>query len=406
MAGALTIALGGTAAVVATCVLAVVGAFVVDASFVARARPNSRRTVAHVMAQSVASPYELDTDVARASIERVRQPAPPELVLAPATSAGGTLRSEVTGVHRGEHRLGEAVARVRGPLGLAFFDHRVAEPVMVKVMPDLPKARRMALARRKGGGLDEGRLRNRLGVGTEFELIRDYTPDDDIHQVNWVASARVGRLMSNQYRVDENRDVICALDTGRLMASPVGELTRLDVALDALTVLAVEAESAGDRVGAVAFGSDIRAALVPRRRGAASVVEALYDLEPIEVESDYDMAFASVSRHKRALVVLFSDLVDETVSRSLLEACQVLARRHAIMVVSCRDPDLDAAIDDVPTSTRAVLRASVALEIIRGKNRATAMLRSMGVSVVESPPERLGDATVRAYLALKARAKI
>src|SRR5690349_22529174 len=45
-----------------------------------------------------------------------------------------------------------------------------------------------------------------LGIGTDFESVRDYAPDDDVRQVNWRATARVGRPMSNQYRIDQDRD--------------------------------------------------------------------------------------------------------------------------------------------------------------------------------------------------------
>ena len=52
-------------------------------------------------------------------------------------------------------------------------------------------------------------------------------------QINWMASSRVGRPMSNQYRIDENRDLVCLVDSGRLMAAPLGTATRMDIALDA-----------------------------------------------------------------------------------------------------------------------------------------------------------------------------
>ena len=249
-------------------------------------------------------------------------------------------------------------------------------------------------------------MRNRLGVGTDFEAIRDYSPDDDIRQVNWVASARTGRPMSNQYRIDENRDVVCLIDMGRLMASPVGEVNRLDVALDAMTILCVEAEESQDRVGAIAFSSDVHRQLSPRRYGTAAIVDALYDLETSEVESDYERAFIAVGRHKRALVVLFSDLVDESAARALLAACPILTRRHALMVVSCRDPDLERAINTVPTDTYDVLRTSIVIDLVHTKDRVRHQLESMGVVVVEADAERLGSACVRAYLALKARARL
>ena len=53
------------------------------------------------------------------------------------------------------------------------------------------------MAVRTGRFRHEGRRsRGPLGLGTEFESVRDYLPDDDIRQVNWRATERLGRPMS------------------------------------------------------------------------------------------------------------------------------------------------------------------------------------------------------------------
>ena len=90
------------------------------------------------------------------------------------------------------------------------------------MFPDLLAARRLALSVRQGRFRDQGiSARGPLGLGTEFELVRDYLPDDDIRQVNWRATARLGRPMSNQYRTEQDRDVIVVVDAGRLSAAPL-----------------------------------------------------------------------------------------------------------------------------------------------------------------------------------------
>jgi len=310
------------------------------------------------------------------------------------------------GRHRGTHQMAPGVLRVGGPLGLASCDHAGGESVEVTVMPDLPRARRLADARRRGRTGEAGRVRTHLGMGTEFESIRDYTPDDDIRHVNWVATGRAGRPMANQFRLDENREVLCVVDTGRLMASPVGDLTRLDVALDAMTVLAVAAEDSGDRVGGMAFDSRVSRQLAPRRRGAESLVRGFFDIEPSEVESDYERAFTAVGRHRRAMVALFTDIVDASASRSLLDASPVLARHHTVLVASCRDPDLTAAVRSRPEQVKDVVRAAVALELLRAHDESVARLRAMGVTVVSASAPQLGPACARAYLRLKQRARL
>jgi uncharacterized protein (DUF58 family) len=383
------------------------GAVVVDWVVARRRRPVLERTRPPTLA--LRDPVDFQADASGLEGARsvhLRQPAPPALHIDPPQATGSHLAGTLTGWHRGVHQRPAAVVRSTGPLGLASVDHIVGSSETVTVFPDLPRARRLAAARRRGRTTEEGRIRARLGLGTEFETIRDYAPDDDIRQVNWVATSRVGRPMSNQYRVDENRDVMIAVDAGRLMASPIGDLTRLDVALDAVAVLAVAAEDAGDRVGALAFDAKVSRQLRPGRRNAENVVRALFDLEPTEVESDYERAFFAVGRQKRALVVLFTDIVDEGAARSLLSAVPILVRHHAVLIVSSADPDLTAAVSTPPDDIRQVMRISVAAELLASRARSVDLLRSLGADVVEAAPQSLGPACVGAYLRLKQRARL
>ena len=72
----------------------------------------------------------------------------------------------------------------------------------------------MLAVRRGALGLAGASRRGPLGLGTEFESVRDYLPDDDIRQLNWrAASERTGRPMSNQYRIEHDRDVVVLLVT-------------------------------------------------------------------------------------------------------------------------------------------------------------------------------------------------
>ena len=186
--------------------------------------------------------------------------------------------------------------------------------------------------------------------------MRDYQPDDDIRQVNWAATARTGRPMSNQYRIEQDRDVVCLLDSGRLMSAPIGDRTRLDAALDALAAVALVADELGDRSGVIAFDSEIRRRVATGRRNSDAVIGAVFDLEPRAIDTDYEIAFHLVGSAKRALVVVFTDLLDEAAARSLVAAVPVLARRHAVVVASVRDPDVERGQDRAERAPRRVPR--------------------------------------------------
>ncbi len=398
--------------------LALLTAAAVDAWSVRRP-PRVTRTVACVLARGVASPLTVDVEPTarhegrltgaenRIRQPRIRQPVPPDLALEGA-EADGKVSGTLLPLRRGRHTLPAPAVRVGGALGLGQATHRTGEDTEVLVYPDVPAAHRLVSAVRQGRFRDPGLLtRGPLGLGTDFESIRDYLPDDDIRQVNWRASARMNRPMSNQYRVEQDRHVICCVDTGRLMSAPVGPsqsiwLTRLDAALDATVAVALVADEIGDQCGAVAFDDRVRRRVPPRRRGGRAVLEALFDLEPTSADADYELAFRHVTGGKRALVLVFTDLLDEAAAQGLTEAIPVLARRHHVVVASVRDPDLDAMVRTPPKDVSDVLAATVALDVLGARTRVAARLRRSGADVLEAPPGALAAACVAAYLRAKA----
>jgi uncharacterized protein (DUF58 family) len=211
--------------------------------------------------------------------------------------------------------------------------------------------------------------------------------------------------MSNQYRVERDRDVVCVVDCGRLMAAPFADRTRLDAALDAVVAVAAVADVLGDRCGVIAFAGDVIRALPPRRAGARDVVTTVFDLEPRPEESDYELAFARIRGVKRAFVLVLTDLLEEAAAQPLVEALPIVARRHAVAVAGAADPDLDAAIRAQPTVPSDVYRTAVALDVLAARARAAAHLRHTGAIVVEAPPAVLAGACVRAYLRAKSSAR-
>ena len=259
----------------------IVGATIVDVA-IARHRLRVRRTIPRTLSRGVAR------TVARR--DRRRRAGPHR---DPPGAAG----------RRGDRTVGRARharrARHRAPAGRrgAAAGHRAlprpARPRALHVLRrrrsatvGVPGRRRRATARRRAAPRTSSAIpasapRGPLGLGTDFESIRDYLPDDDVRQINWTATDRVGRPMSNVYRIEQDRDVVCLLDAGRLMAAPLdARTTRLDAAVDAVTMVALVADELGDRCGVTVFDAGIRSQLRPRRNGGRAVVRAILDAEP------------------------------------------------------------------------------------------------------------------------------
>lgn len=384
-------------------VVALASAVIVDA-ISARQRPEIIRTLPHTVSRGVPASFTVAATGTLALM--IRQASPPDIDLE-RQQAGGTLRGHLIARRRGRHTFPPVAVEVTGPLGLASVHRTAGESAEVLAYPDMRSARLMVLAVRRGRFGAPGRFsRGPLGLGTDFESVRDYLPDDDIRQVNWRATARLGRPMSNQYRIEQDRDVVCLVDAGRLMSAPLENRTRLDEGLDAVVAVALTADEVGDRCGAIAFDDVIRRSLRPRRGGGEAVVHSLFDIEPRPVDSDYELAFRSIEGAKRALVFVFTDLFDRSASRVLVDAMPVLARRHAVVVATIADPDVTRAVATPPDEMLDAYRTSVALDLLAERSHVIARVRASGANVVEAPPGALGRACVTAYLRAKARARL
>ena len=398
-------------------------AVAVSDAWAVRRAPVIERTVMPVLSLRAPTPVTLLVSSPDSRRLWLRQPSSPALAAdlegKAVSVAGGSavsvqvrdgeavITGELVGRSRGGHALPGVACASIGPLGLARVHHPGGPSQALRVYPDLVAARMLVTRLRRELAGQTGRVaRGALGLGTDFESVREYTPDDDIRQLNWRATARLGRPMSNQYRLERDRDVICLIDAGRLMAAPAGPRTLLDVALDAVAVLALAADELGDRCGAIAFDEDVRVDAAPRHRAARRVLDALLTLEPAAVESDFQRAFHRVGGSRRALVTVFTDLVDEVAARSLLAAVPMLARRHVLVVASARDADLEALAAANAATDLERARALVAQDVLDARARAARLLTRAGATVLEAPATRLGARCLQAYVEAKSRGRM
>ena len=336
----------------------------------------------------------------------VRQAMPPGVVLSP-SQGRGMLRASVTASHRGQVQFPPAAVRLDGPLHFVRRTWLYPISQAVAVVPDVPAATRLAHAarRRESIGL-VGFTRGAIGLGTDFESVREYVEDDDFRRINWSATLRAGHPMTNEYRQDQDRQILCVVDCGRLMGSPVAGRSRLDVAVDAALAVAAVADAVGDRCGLVAFDDEIRRNLFPRRSGARAFLAAISDVDVSYVESRYDLVFTELAHRKRSLLVLFTDLFDEAAGAALLEALPVLARHHAVLVASCFDPDLGEIASAKVDTVRDAYAAVVALGLIDAQAMLKTSLRRVGAEILTTEPDELSEGCVRGYLQMKAKARL
>jgi uncharacterized protein (DUF58 family) len=310
--------------------------------------------------------------------------------------------------HRGTFRFGDLHTRQRGPLGLVERRGRVDAAIDVKVYPDLREIRRYEITLRRGLAYDAGQRRARTpGAGSLFARLRDYGPDDDPRSISWTATARRGRPIAVEYETERQQRLLILLDAGRMMSSTLGTLTKLDHAVNTALMLAYVGAAKGDEVGLLGFADDVRSYLPPRRgRGQfLRITEELRRIAVTTTESDYRSAleFLRARAARRALIVLFTDLVDEEASRSLVAAVTRFAGNNLVLCCLLADPELAEVAARIPDSSVALYERVVAREVRDTRAKALATLRRRGVHTIDVPSDRLTVATIQRYIELKKR---
>ena len=316
------------------------------------------------------------------------------------------LRTALTPTRRGDRQADRVTVRSVGPLGMAARQRSFPVEGVIRALPPFTSRKhlpsRLAVLRQLDG---RSAVRVR-GAGTEFDSLRDYVVGDDVRSIDWRATARRSSVVVRTWQPERDRRLILVLDTSRTSAGRVGDMPRLDAAMDASLLLAAVASHAGDRVDFLAGDRQLRARLhgAGRTTLLGDLVTAMAPLEPALLEADWSMmagAIAGLSR-RRSLVVLLTPLEPAAVEESLLPTLAALTRHHRVVLASVSDPALSAMASDV-SSTSRVYDAAAAERTMGLRERIGEVLRQLGVHVIDAEPEDLPVALTDHYLLLKSR---
>ncbi len=399
MALASALALLGMGQLMLFVLVGIVVVSIIDA-FAVRTAPTTTREIG-AFARGTATPLKISVDAPAASRVQIRQPMPPDMTSPQAITNGRSLDTVLVPLRRGSYVLPRVAVRCDGPLGLGRWFHELGDDTPFNVYPDLPAAQRLAQAVRQRSIRAVGsRRRGPLGLGTEFESVREYHTDDDVRQINWRATARLGRPMSNNLRVEQDTDLWVLVDTGRLSAASMlastGPVNRLDLALDAAAALGLVADDLNDRVGFVSYASAVGQVMFPRRRGGARLVEASFGLEPDDDESDHATAFATTSSTRRGLLFVFTDLIDDAAASHLVSALPALCRRHTVFVACVDDPEYVRARATGTPGERAIMA-----DIDAAFDGVRRLAQNAGATVITAPADTFSEAMVRTYVHMR-----
>lgn len=332
----------------------------------------------------------------------------------------------LTPMRRGIYMFGDIHVRCLGILGFVVRQHKISAETEVKVYPNLQAIQQYELLVKRGMlhrmGLKNSR---QFGEGTEMERLREYMTDDDFRRIDWKATARHRKPIVREFETERSQDIVIMLDTGRLMASPIlldisdttdtdsisqNAMLKLDYAINTTLMAAYVSTLKGDKVGMIAFADTVHHYLAPKpgKKQFLTMLETIYALPVHPVEPDFEAAFSYLSskQRKRALIILFTDILDSDSAEGIATYVAQFSKHHLVICVTLTDSGIVELAEQNVSNSKSVYQKTIAQRMLHEKHATLEILRRRGVITIDVPAHQLTMAVVNKYLELKAKSKI
>ncbi len=177
------------------------------------------------------------------------------------------------------------------------------------------------------------------GSGIEFEDVREYTQDDDVRDIDWNVTAKMGTPYIKKYVEEREMTVMLLVDASASGFYGSGDKTKNDIVVEIASLLAFSAIRNNDKVGLMLFTDKVELYLPPKsgRLHTLRLIRDLVARKPEGKGTNIVMALEKIMKilRKRAVVFLISDFIDE--KSGFLKTLTLVNKRHDMIAVRVLD---------------------------------------------------------------------
>ncbi len=173
----------------------------------------------------------------------------------------------------------------------------------------------------------------RVGIGTEFYGMRDYIPGDELRKINWKASARLDKVLTNEFESECSGDATLIVDA-RLEGN-VGDILNSTVehGIRAASTIAAQILRDKNRVGLIVL-RDIIDEVYPAfgKRQFYKLSERLLDVKPIGLLPFENVGWMVTSYFPlESQIIVMTALTDRDIVGTIADLC---SRGYDVVVIS------------------------------------------------------------------------
>jgi uncharacterized protein (DUF58 family) len=186
------------------------------------------------------------------------------------------------------------------------------------------------------------------GRGMDFEELREYIPGDEVRDIDWNVTYRMGRPFVKRYREERELGMVLALDVSGSSAFGSSVRSKREFAAEIAGTLAISATRSSDKVALLLFSDEVELYLPPRkgRRHILRVIREMLFHEPRRAGTQVPHALAFLNRvlHRRSIIFLLTDFLHSfgpgvaASGRDTLQELGLTNARHDLVCVHLHDP--------------------------------------------------------------------
>ncbi len=181
------------------------------------------------------------------------------------------------------------------------------------------------------------------GRGVSFSEVREYSPGDDVRDIDWNVTARSRKPYVKVYEEERELTMMLVVDVSSSGAFGTTDRFKRTVMTEIAAVLAFSAAENNDKVGCLLFSDRIEKFIPPKkgRSHILMIIRELLEFRPAGKGTSLSepMKYLTNAIKKRCTTFLLSDFIDSPSDRAGLEKVMKIASgKHDIVAIRVYDP--------------------------------------------------------------------
>jgi len=188
------------------------------------------------------------------------------------------------------------------------------------------------------------------GRGMDFEELREYIPGDEVRDIDWNVTFRMGRPFVKRFREERELAMILAVDVSASSTFGSLERSKREFAAEIAGTLAISASRSSDKVGLLLFSDQVELFLPPRkgRRHILRLLREMLFFEPRHRKTNVPAALAFLNHvlHRRSIIFLLTDFLhtfgpsaqQPVAGRDIIQEIGLTNARHDLVCLHVHDP--------------------------------------------------------------------